>query len=615
MQQLQPNTTLQGGKYKIIRTLGQGGFGITYLAKQRVAIEGPLGKIDVEVEVTIKEFFMKDLCNRDESTTWVSVPSSGSTELVEKFKKKFWKEAVNISKLNHPNIIKVLDVFEENGTVYYVMEYVKGESLSSTIKKTIYIPEPTATRYILQIAEALDYIHQRKINHLDVKPANILLNEKDEAVLIDFGLSKQYDGITGNQTSTSPVGISEGYAPMEQYKQGGVGAFSPETDIYALGATFFKLLTGVTPPSASDVNEDGVPVEELKAKGVSLTAIDVICNAMKSRKKERMKEVRIFINALKGNAVSLPSVNHPVHASEVVDADENTLIDDEPRNENNGHKYEANHTIASKDVAEAEIQENTFVRKTNETVNVKTEKDTPKKSQGTNTKLWIGGIMGLLIIVGLLFFFNNPINTPKEGIAKDVEKTVGTSSQVNTPNAPQQEKKSNTPDIVDMGVSVLWAQWNYGAKSVYDYGINIHWGVVGVNDPAYSNLKSFPRNITNTDRDIFHVTYGEGWRLPTRKDFDELRNNCQVYQYSKDGVSGCMLVSNINGNELFFPNYKRKSGEPKNEVFEDDKEPVYWTAECIPSYSGGYVYNFYFAQNDYSYRPGMLFPVRAIRNK
>ena len=87
MQQLQPNTTLQSGKYKIIRTLGQGGFGITYVAKQRVAVEGPLGKIDVEVEVTIKEFFMKDLCNRDESTKRVSVPSLGSAELVEKFKK------------------------------------------------------------------------------------------------------------------------------------------------------------------------------------------------------------------------------------------------------------------------------------------------------------------------------------------------------------------------------------------------------------------------------------------------------------------------------------------------------------------------------------------------
>ena len=100
------------------------------------------------------------------------------------------------------------------------------------------------------------------MNHLDVKPANIMLNEKDEAVLIDFGLSKQYDAVTGNQTSTTPVGISDGYAPMEQYKPGGVCEFSPQTDIYSLGATFFKLLTGTTPPSASDVNEDGVPVNE-----------------------------------------------------------------------------------------------------------------------------------------------------------------------------------------------------------------------------------------------------------------------------------------------------------------------------------------------------------------
>ena len=86
-----------------------------------------------------------------------------------------------------------------------------------------------------------------------------MLTDKDEVVLIDFGLAKQYDSATGHQTSSTPVGISEGYAPLEQYMQGGVGEFSPETDIYALGATYYKLLTGQTPPSASSVNEDGLP--------------------------------------------------------------------------------------------------------------------------------------------------------------------------------------------------------------------------------------------------------------------------------------------------------------------------------------------------------------------
>lgn len=287
MQTLRENTTLQGGKYRILRVLGQGGFGITYLAEQTM----------LERRVAIKEFFMKELCSRDDSTSHVTIGTEGSRETVTRFREKFLKEARNIAKLNHPNIVKIIDVFEENGTAYYVMEYAEGGSLADKVKREGYLPEPVATRYIMQVAEALAYVHARKMNHLDVKPANIMLTGTGTAVLIDFGLSKQYN-VGGQQTSTTPVGISEGYAPMEQYKQGGVGEFSPETDIYALGATFFKLLTGVTPPNASDVNEDGVPVDELKAKGVSDKSIEAICEAMKSRKKERMKDVRGFINAL-----------------------------------------------------------------------------------------------------------------------------------------------------------------------------------------------------------------------------------------------------------------------------------------------------------------------------
>ena len=286
MQHLQPGATLQGGRYKIENLLGKGGFGITYLAIQS----------GLERKVAIKEFFMKELCERDESTSHVTLGTEGSRDTVNRFREKFLKEARNIARLNHPNIVRIIDVFEENGTAYYVMEYAENGSLDEKVKREGYLSEPVATRYILQIAEALDYIHQLKMNHLDVKPANIMLNEKDEAVLIDFGLSKQYDAVTGNQTSTTPVGISEGYAPMEQYKQGGVGAFSPETDIYSLGATFYKLLTGITPPSASDVMEDGLPIEELKNKGISPQTIEAICKAMEPRKKDRPQSFS-FIHA------------------------------------------------------------------------------------------------------------------------------------------------------------------------------------------------------------------------------------------------------------------------------------------------------------------------------
>ena len=125
MQLLQPNTTLQGGKYKIIRTLGQGGFGITYLAEQ----------VMLDRKVAIKEFFMKEYCDRDESTSRVTMGSEGSRDSVNRYREKFLKEARNIAKLNHPNIVKIIDVFEENDTAYYVMEYVEGGSLAEKIRR------------------------------------------------------------------------------------------------------------------------------------------------------------------------------------------------------------------------------------------------------------------------------------------------------------------------------------------------------------------------------------------------------------------------------------------------------------------------------------------------
>lgn len=288
MQTLQENTILQGGKYTIISILGQGGFGITYLGVQS----------GLDRKVAIKEFFIREMCKRDDSTNHVTLGTEGSRETVDMYRQKFLKEARSIAQLNHPNIVRIIDVFEENGTAYYVMEYAEGGSLKDKVKENGSLSEAVATRYIIQVAEALDYIHQRNMNHLDVKPGNIMLNEKDETLLIDFGLSKQYDASSGSQTSSTPVGISEGYAPMEQYKKGGVSVFSPETDIYALGATFFNLLTGVTPPSASDVYEDGIPVKELESKGVSRKAISVICQAMAGRKKDRLKSAQAFINAL-----------------------------------------------------------------------------------------------------------------------------------------------------------------------------------------------------------------------------------------------------------------------------------------------------------------------------
>ena len=274
MQQLPKNTLLQGGKYKIEKVLGQGGFGITYLATQEL----------LDRKVCIKEFFFKEYCERDEETSHVSLGTQSNHELVERFMNKFLKEARTISQLDHRNIIKIHDIFKENNTAYYVMDYVEGESLNDMVNRRGALPEKEAVAYIERVGDALKYIHQHNINHLDIKPSNIMIRQGDyRVVLIDFGLSKQYD-VQGGQTSTTPVGISHGYAPMEQYKQGGVCTFSPQTDIYALGATLYKLVTGNTPPQASDILNDGLP--ELPSS-ISLSAAETIKKAMQPRKVDR----------------------------------------------------------------------------------------------------------------------------------------------------------------------------------------------------------------------------------------------------------------------------------------------------------------------------------------
>ncbi|MFI3321129.1 MAG: serine/threonine-protein kinase [Rikenellaceae bacterium] len=291
--QLKIGSSLKNGEYTITEVLGQVGFGITYLARQHITIQGQLGSINSSINVAIKEFFMKDCCNRNSENSFVSVGSLGSREQVEQYKQKFIKEAYNISKLSHPHIVKVADLFEENGTAYYVMEYLESTSLDNYIAENGAVCQQEATEYIRQIADALDYIHKKKINHLDVKPANILRKANSDVILIDFGVSKQYD-ISNNQTSSTPVGISRGYAPIEQYKTGGVGQFSPTTDIYSLGATFYKLLTGNTPPDAFDIF-DGVTL--IFPEDISQTTISAITTSMKPSRADRPPKYHCIFGA------------------------------------------------------------------------------------------------------------------------------------------------------------------------------------------------------------------------------------------------------------------------------------------------------------------------------
>ena len=284
--QLQSGTLLQGGRYRIISTLGNGGFGITYLAEQCMT----------ERKVCIKEFFPKGYYTRQGDSNAVRISSPEFDNNMVRFKAKFIKEAKIIARLDHPNIVHIFDAFEENDTAYYVMEYIEGESLSSITKRLGALAEAEAVKYISQVADALRYIHEQGIMHLDVKPGNIMVRQQDaRSILIDFGLSKHYDERNGEATSTTPVGVSHGYAPMEQYRTGGVKSFSPETDIYSLGATLYYLVTGTTPPEAAEIADDGLPtLPSHLSSGVRNT----IERSMESQRKSRPHSIGEFLAIL-----------------------------------------------------------------------------------------------------------------------------------------------------------------------------------------------------------------------------------------------------------------------------------------------------------------------------
>lgn len=293
--ELKPGTLLQGGKYEVRNTLGNGGFGITYLAEHHM-----LNKL-----VCIKEFFPREYYNRDQNSRSISLGSQGSASLMAAYRNKFVKEARTIARLQHPNVISIYDVFEENNTAYYVMEYIEGDTLQGMVKRNGVMDVNTAKQYIMKVASALEYIHGNNLLHLDVKPANIMVSRADgRVVLIDFGLSKQYDK-DGNQTSATPVGVSPGYAPPEQYEMGVNTNFSPATDIYALGATLYYITTGLVPPSSSVVM-DGCMTELVQHLPVDIQRVILQC--MQPSRRMRPSNIAAFVGLFQ-DARTLVDVN------------------------------------------------------------------------------------------------------------------------------------------------------------------------------------------------------------------------------------------------------------------------------------------------------------------
>lgn len=301
--QLQPGTVIHGthNDYRIERVLGQGSFGITYVANVR--LKGRLGAIESAAMVAIKEFFLRDVSSRN----GLRVFSVSDSTLCSDYRRDFLREAQNLSRLDNDHIVKVLETIEENDTVYYVMEYLSGGNLDQHILSHGKLSCREALDIALQIGEALKCMHAQHMLHLDLKPLNVMRGEDGHIVLIDFGLSKCF-GADGQPESSTRIGQgTTGYAPIEQHSFKKADGFMPTLDIYALGATLFKMLTGCVPPEASVVLNEGLPVDELSSAGVPPAVIALVERAMQPLRRMRHQTVDEFVDEAQRLLASAPS--------------------------------------------------------------------------------------------------------------------------------------------------------------------------------------------------------------------------------------------------------------------------------------------------------------------
>ncbi|MFD1160271.1 serine/threonine protein kinase [Roseovarius aestuarii] len=231
---LTPGTNLMHGQYEIESFLASGGFGITYTAYD-----------SLDRRVVIKECYPQNFCRRQ--NTSVLPRSRNYSGDLESIVQLFAREAFNLSKVRHPNIVRVHQVFEENNTAYMVLDYVEGVDLLDTLENNPASLTPEKlTAYLLKILSAVEHVHEQGMLHRDISPDNIVISKTGEPILIDFGAARDQAREKTSRLLSSLHVIKDGYSPQEFYIEG--SEQGPSSDLYSLAASFYHLITGALPP-------------------------------------------------------------------------------------------------------------------------------------------------------------------------------------------------------------------------------------------------------------------------------------------------------------------------------------------------------------------------------
>ncbi|MFO7637567.1 MAG: protein kinase [Clostridia bacterium] len=289
-----PEGSLLKKKYLVGTLIGGGGFSNTYIACDMLS-----GK-----KVAMKEYMPSEHVTRSRTDILVYPKASSARDMVEEGKLRFLEEAKILASFkNNPGIVEVKDFFEENNTAYLVMEYLEGQSLADHLEENGRLSEKEALGILLNVTDILRTIHRKNFLHRDISPENIIITKNNEIKLIDFGASREFS-IRENNTKT--IMVKQGYTPPEQYsKKGNQGAW---TDIYALAATFYKMLTGVTPPDSLD-RLMGEELKELSFFDVRVSAKnrEAIKKAMSINIGDRFQDIDAFENSLEAHGIESKS--------------------------------------------------------------------------------------------------------------------------------------------------------------------------------------------------------------------------------------------------------------------------------------------------------------------
>ncbi len=636
--------------YTILKVLGQGGFGITYLAETELS----MGHLKFKAKVAVKEHFISSLCSRDGATHSVSYSEPVAKE-VENSLRAFVKEARRLHDLgiSHPNIVKVNEVFEANNTAYYVMEYLDGESLDKYVKRVGALPDAEVRDLLLPLVHAVSQLHRNKVAHYDIKPQNIMLakdeNGELQPTLIDFGLAKHYDNQGHATSSIMAAGYTPGYAPVEQY--GGISTYSPQCDVYSLGATLYFCLTGKDPAVAFTLKTAQVSADLEGCCSENMR--NVIFRALQKEAEDRYPDATRMFDDLCGDGYDSGATVKKPKPGPVPPPPPPPR----PQPSDSGEtKIEQRGGIDIKkigifvgaflvgvlgvwllllgggDSGEIPIDDttrvDTILSEVRDTVyvdrivdspiaqvidNKDPNDETPSTSTVTQTTT------------------KQPSEPP---VVREAPRTEQPSAKQPAPKPepvqpkpepvqpvqPEPKQTSgyiNGHEYVDLGLpsGLKWATCNVGASSPSGYGNYYAWGETTTkseytisnsktyNDSSYGNIGG------NYSTDAARANWGGTWRLPTKAECEELKDRC-TWTWTTQGGHNGYKVKGPNGNTIFLPAAGSRNG---TSLIVAGEWGYYWGSTPDSGSHFAYSLNFYGSiRNVGWYRRNLGFSVRPV---